>query len=107
MTTKRARKWGDKRAPLPRARQMEPAPLLMRGYFLEECMSKLRLTPAQRTMLHNAVNGKPLLLGLTRTSVSHRTHSTAQALHRAGMLQGVDHKPTAAGISFFTGQSPS
>lgn len=64
-------------------------------------MSKLRLSPAQRTMLHNAVNGKPLLLGLTRSSVSHRTHSTVQALHRAGMLHGIDHKPTAAGIAYF------
>lgn len=80
---------------------MEPAPLLLRGSFLEECMSKLRLTPAQRTMLHNAVNGKPLLLGLTRTSVSHRTRSAAQALHRAGLLQGIDHKPTAAGLAYF------
>ena len=61
---------------------------------------KLKLTRAQRTMLHNAVNGKPLNLGLTQNSIHHRTHSTVQALHRAGMLQGIDHKPTAAGIAY-------
>lgn len=52
-------------------------------------------------MLHNAVNVRPLLLGLTRNSFSHRTHSTLQALHRAGMLQGADHKPTDAGLAYF------
>lgn len=62
---------------------------------------KPKLSPAQRTMLHNAVNGRPLLLGLTSNSLGHRTSSTAQALHRAGMLQGIDHKPTAAGIAYF------
>lgn len=62
---------------------------------------KPKLSPAQRTMLHNAVNGRPLLLGLTRNSFSHRTHSTLQALHRAGMLQGADHKPTDAGLAYF------
>ena len=60
------------------------------------------LSPAQRTMLYNAVHGKPLLLGLTRNSVSHRTHSTLQALHRAGMLAGADHQPTDAGRAYFT-----
>ena len=60
-----------------------------------------QLSPAQRTMLHNAVHGKPLLLGLTRNSVGHRTHSTLQALHRAGMLAGIDHRPTAVGLAYF------
>lgn len=59
------------------------------------------LSAAQRTMLYNAVKGKPLTLGLTRNSIHHRTHSTAQALHRAGMLQGVDHQPTEAGRAYF------
>ena len=62
---------------------------------------KPKLSPAQRTMLHNAVNGRPLLLGLTGNSLNHRTHSTVQALHRAGMLQGAEHKPTEAGIAYF------
>ena len=70
-------------------------------------MSRPRtLSPAQRTMLHNAVHGKPLLLGLTRNSVSHRTHSTLQALHRAGMLAGIDHQPTVAGLAYFKQPSP-
>lgn len=62
---------------------------------------KPKLSPAQRTMLHNAVSGRPLMLGLTRNSLNHRTHSTVQALHRAGMLQGIDHKPTDAGLAYF------
>lgn len=56
---------------------------------------------SQRTVLHNAISGRPLLLGLTRNSMHHRTQSTVQALHRAGMLQGSDHKPTEAGLANF------
>ena len=64
-------------------------------------MKPPKLSRAQRTMLHNAVSGKPLTLGLTRNSIHHRTNSTVQALHRAGMLQGVDHQPTEAGRAYF------
>lgn len=60
-----------------------------------------QLTPAQRTMLHNAVHGRPLVHGLTRNSISHKTASTVQALHRAGMLAGIDHQPTVAGRTYF------
>ena len=60
-----------------------------------------KLSPAQRTMLHNAVHGRPLGTSLTRNSTSHKTHSTVQALHRAGMLAGIDHRPTAAGLAYF------
>lgn len=35
------------------------------------------------------------------TSASHKTSSTLQALHRAGMLAGVDHQPTEAGRAYF------
>ena len=60
-----------------------------------------QLSPAQRTMLNNAVHGRPLLTSLTKNSTGHRTHSTLQALHRAGMLAGINHLPTAAGIAYF------
>ena len=60
-----------------------------------------KLSPAQRTMLHNAIHGRPLETSLTRNSTSHKTHSTVQALHRAGMLTGIDHRPTEAGYAFF------
>lgn len=62
---------------------------------------KPKLSPAQRAMLHNAISGRPLLLGLTRNSMHHRTQSTVTALHRSGMLQGSDHKPTEAGLAYF------
>lgn len=64
-------------------------------------MKARKLTRAQRTMLHNAVHGRPLVYGLTRNSTSHKTSSTLQALHRAGMLTGIDHKPTEAGRAYF------
>ena len=59
------------------------------------------LTRAQRTMLHNAVHGRPLTTSLTRNSVANKGTSTLQALHRAGMLAGIDHQPTAAGRAYF------
>ncbi|PIG07815.1 hypothetical protein [Comamonas sp. 26] len=65
-------------------------------------MKPTKLTRAQRTMLHNAVHGRPLGTSLTRNSTSHKTHSTIQALHRAGMLAGIDHHPTEAGRAYFT-----
>lgn len=65
-----------------------------------------KLSPAQRTMLHNAVHGRPLGTSLTRNSTSHKTQSTVQALHRAGMLVGIDHKPTTAGRAYFETPKP-
>lgn len=64
-------------------------------------MNKPKLAPAQRTMLHNAIHGRPLVHGLTRNSTSHKSNSTIQALHRAGMLTGTDHRPTEAGHAYF------
>lgn len=64
-------------------------------------MKPKRLSPAQRTMLHNAVHGRPLGTSLTRNSLSHKSSSTLQALHRAGMLAGPDHQPTEAGRAYF------
>jgi hypothetical protein len=64
-------------------------------------MMKPKLSKSQRTMLHNIVSGRPLLVGLTRNSISNGASSTVQALHRAGMLQGADNKPTAAGLAYF------
>ena len=62
---------------------------------------KPKLSRAMRTMLHNAIHGRPLETSLTRNSTSHKTHSTVQALHRAGMLAGIDHRPTDAGLAYF------
>lgn len=61
-----------------------------------------QLTPAQRTMLHNALHGKPLNTSLSRNSVGHKYCSTLQALHRAGMLAGITHQPTEAGRQYFS-----
>lgn len=34
-------------------------------------------------------------------SISHKSSSTLQALHRAGVLTGIDHQPTEAGDAYF------
>lgn len=52
-------------------------------------------------MLANAIAGRSLTAGLPRTFESGPL-STVQALHRKGMLAGIDHRPTEAGRSFFT-----
>lgn len=65
-------------------------------------MKPAKLSPAMRTMLNNAIHGRPLSFSLTRNSISHKTNSTLQALHRAGMLAGADHQPTDAGRAYFT-----
>ncbi len=57
---------------------------------------KQSLSRLQRAMLANAIAGRPLYHGLRRTHESGPL-STAQALHRKGMLGGIDHPPTAAG----------
>lgn len=59
-------------------------------------MNQRPLSRPQRAMLANAIAGRPLAHGLPRT---HETgpFSTAQALHRKGMLAGINHQPTAAG----------
>lgn len=64
-------------------------------------MKPRKLTPAQRTMLHNAVHGAPLGRSLSLNCLTHKTASTIQALHRAGMLAGPDHQPTEAGRAYF------
>ncbi|WP_422846924.1 hypothetical protein ACOYR4_13200 [Acidovorax sp. M14] len=49
------------------------------------------LSPAQRNALWRAT------VGQTPT----KDPRTLQALHRKGLLQGINHKPTAAGTAFF------
>ena len=65
-------------------------------------MKPPKLSRAQRTMLHNAVHGRALGAGLTRNSTTHKISSTLQALHRLGMLAGIEHQPTEAGRNYFT-----
>lgn len=64
-------------------------------------MRQSRLSPAMRTMLHNAIHGRPLITSLTRNSISNKGSSTLHALHRAGMLAGADNQPTQAGRAYF------
>ncbi len=59
-------------------------------------MNQPTLSRPQRAMLANAVAGRPLAHGLPRTHEGGPL-STAQALHRKGMLAGINHLPTAAG----------
>ena len=59
-------------------------------------MTQRTLSRPQRAMLANAIAGRPLEHDLARIHQSGPL-STAQALHRKGMLAGIDHKPTAAG----------
>jgi hypothetical protein len=47
-------------------------------------------------MLANAVAGRPLEHGVPRPQ-PFGPFSTVQALHRKGMLAGINHLPTAAG----------
>ncbi|MBD9406226.1 hypothetical protein IB236_12835 [Acidovorax sp. ACV02] len=49
------------------------------------------LSPAQRNALWRATVGQQ----------PSKDHRTLQALHRKGLLQGIDHKPTAAGAAYF------
>ena len=64
-------------------------------------MKPRTLSRAQRAMLANAIAGRPLAHGLPRTQESGPL-STAQALHRKGMLAGINHLPTAAGHAALT-----
>ena len=59
------------------------------------------LSPAMRNMLHNAIHGKPLHTGMAASTVTHSKCSTVQALHRRGLLAGIDHHPTDAGRAYF------
>lgn len=68
---------------------------------------KSKLTRAQRTMLRNAIDGRPLSHGLTGKNVAKGPANTLQALHRKGMLAGIHHLPTTAGLLAFTPQSTS
>lgn len=54
-------------------------------------MSRPYLSPAQLAALHDAIHGKP----------AKARALTLQSLHRKGMLAGVEHRPTAAGIAVF------
>lgn len=59
-------------------------------------MNQRTLSRPQRAMLANAIAGRPLEHGLARIHTSGPL-STVQALHRKGMLAGINHLPTAAG----------
>jgi len=59
-------------------------------------MNQRTLSRPQRAMLANAIAGRPLEHGVPRPRAS-GPFSTAQALHRKGMLAGINHLPTAAG----------
>jgi len=61
---------------------------------------KPHLSRPQRAMLANAIAGRPLDYGLARIHQAGPL-STAQALHRKGMLAGINHLPTAAGRATF------
>jgi len=49
------------------------------------------LSPAQRNALWRA----------TVVQQPSKDHRTLQALHRKGLLQGIDHRPTEAGAAYF------
>lgn len=53
------------------------------------------LSPAQRNALWRATVGQQ----------PSKDHRTLQALHRKGLLQGIDHRPTAAGAAYFAAPS--
>ncbi len=55
-----------------------------------------RLSRPQRNLLREAIAAG----GLRNVSV-HPRACVAQALHRKGMLQGIEHRPTEAGINVF------
>ena len=65
-----------------------------------------KLSPAQRQMLHNAVYGKPLRAGLHSNTTKPGLSNTIQALHRRGLLEGIDHRPTTAGRAYFAPITP-
>lgn len=58
------------------------------------------LSPAQRNALWRATVGQP----------PSNDNRTLQALHRKGLLQGINHRPTDAGFAYFalpaTGELP-
>lgn len=66
------------------------------------------LSMAQRRMLANAIAGAPLAQGISCTTETGQ-RSTVQALHRKGMLAGIQHQPTEAGRAYFAtpNQSPT
>jgi hypothetical protein len=55
------------------------------------------LSPAQRNALWRATVGQP----------PSKDHRTMQALHRKGLLQGIDHRPTDAGAAYFASPATS
>ena len=66
------------------------------GFFTAKGVMKQSLSRPQRAMLANAIAGRPLEHGVPRPRAS-GPFSTVQALHRKGMLAGINHLPTAAG----------
>jgi len=59
---------------------------------------KPHLSRPQRAVLANVIAGRPLDHGLPRIQATGPL-STVQALHRKGPLAGINHQPTAAGLT--------
>ena len=56
----------------------------------------IRLTRAQRTMLREAITSNGL-----KNVQHHPRFCVAQALHRKGLVQGIEHQPTEAGRAIY------
>ena len=65
------------------------------------------LSPAQRKLLLYACKGASLPLLLAKSPRYNATSKTIQALHRHGMVAGIDHAPTAKGLAYFQTPAPS
>lgn len=56
----------------------------------------IRLTRAQRNMLREAITANGL-----KNVQRHQRFCVAQALHRKGLVQGIEHRPTDAGKAIY------
>ena len=63
-------------------------------------MTPRHLSPAQRTMLRNAITGAPLHRGLTNAAL-HAGGGTRAALVKRGLLDDTSGQPTAEGRAVF------
>ena len=67
-------------------------------------MSALRLSPAMRNLLRNAIEGKPIGQGLAGGPL--KIAATRRALEARGLLDA-ELKPTDAGRTVFTPKQPN
>ena len=63
-------------------------------------MTPRHLSPAQRTMLRNALSGAPLHQGLTKAAL-HAGGGTRAALVKRGLLNDATDQPTEEGRAVF------